>query len=128
MNGPGFGGFFGGMPPFFMVFFFIILCFIVFTIVSMIKSYHRNATSPILTEHAKVIAKRTEVSHHHYNTADNHSHSSSHTRYYVTFETDAGQRMELTLSGKEFGLIAEGDIGNVTYQGEWYKTFKRDVL
>lgn len=127
MMDPGFGGgFFFGMPPFFMIFFLFIMGFMIFSIVTSAKNYHRNATSPILTEHAKVITKRTEVTHHHHNNDNNHMHSSS-TYYYATFETDAGQRMELTLSGKEYGLLAEGDIGELIYQCEWFKQFKRDI-
>lgn len=125
---PFFGrGFFGGMPPFFMIFFLFVLGLIVFSIIQSAKNYHRNATSPILTQHAKLVAKRTEVRHHTHHTADNHMHGSSRTYYYATFETDTGQRFELTLSGKEFGLLSDGDIGELTYQGEWFKAFKRDI-
>lgn len=126
MMDPGGGAFFIAMPFFVMTFFLLIMGFMIFSIVTSAKNYRRNASSPILTEHAKVLAKRTEVSHHHHNNDNNHMHSSS-THYYVTFETDAGQRMELTLSGKEYGLLAEGDIGELIYQGEWFKQFKRDI-
>lgn len=120
--------FFGGMPPFFLFFFLIVLGLIVFSFVGAAKNYHKNATSPILTQHAKVVSKRTDVTHSHHNTGNNHMHTSSRTHYYTTFETDAGQRFELVLSGKEFGLLAEGDVGELVYQGEWFKTFKRDIF
>lgn len=128
MMGPGFdGGFFGGMPPFFMLFFLFVFGFIIFVIISMAKNYHKNATSPILTQHAKVVAKRTKVSHHH-STSNNNMHHSSHTYYYATFETDAGQRIELIMSGRDYGMLAEGDLGELTYQGEWFKQFKREFI
>lgn len=124
--GPGFGGgFFGGMPPFFMLFFIFVVGMIIFSMITSAKRYHKNATSPILTQHAKVITKRTSVTRHH---SSNNNVGSTHTHYFVTFETDAGQRMELTTSGQEYGMLAEGDQGLVTYQGEWFKEFKREML
>lgn len=121
------GGFFGGMPIFFTISFLLVLGLIIFSVVQSAKIYHKNATSPILTQRGRIISKRTDVSHHHHNTGNSNMHSSSHTYYYVTFETDAGQRFEVTLSGREFGLLAEGDIGELTYQGEWFKAFKKDI-
>ncbi|MCY6484091.1 DUF2500 domain-containing protein [Clostridium aestuarii] len=118
-------GFFCGMPPFFMLFFLIVMGMIIYGVVTSANRYHKNATSPILTQHGKVITKRTSVTHH---CNSNNHRSSSHTYYYVTFETDAGQRIELTISGKEYGMLAEGDCGMVTYQGEWFKQFKREVI
>ncbi|KYH35546.1 hypothetical protein CLTEP_04850 [Clostridium tepidiprofundi DSM 19306] len=120
--------FMGGFPPIFMIFFAIILGVIIFSIIATAKNYYRNATSPILSEHARIVSKRTEVIRNSSMSGDNHTHNSSRTRYYVTFETDAGQRIELILSGKEYGLLAEGDIGLLTYQGEWYKKFEREIF
>ncbi|MFC0560124.1 DUF2500 domain-containing protein [Halalkalibacter alkalisediminis] len=57
-----------------------------------------------------VVAKRTSVCrrrHHH----NDHLHHSTSTTYYITFEVESGDRMELKLSGKEYGLMAEGDVG-----------------
>jgi hypothetical protein len=106
------GGFFGGMPPFFMIIFLFIMGMIVFSIISGIKDYHKNASSPILTQHARIIAKRTDVRRR-----GSTSSRRTTTRYYATFETDAGQRIELKMSGREYGLLAEGDSGELTYQG-----------
>lgn len=122
---PGFGwGFFGGMPPIFMIFFIVILGFFIFNVVTSITRYSRNASSPILTTKARVIAKRTHISNHN-DMHNEHHHHHTTTRYYATFETEAGQRMELVLSGEEYGLLVEGDEGMLIYQGEWYKKFDR---
>jgi 5-bromo-4-chloroindolyl phosphate hydrolysis protein len=124
---PGFyGGFFGGMPPIFMIFFMVMFGFFIYAMISSISRYSKNASSPILTTKAKVIAKRTHVSNHNHMNNEHHHHHST-TRYYTTFETEAGQRMELTLSGEEYGLLAEGDEGTLIYQGEWFKQFDRIV-
>jgi hypothetical protein len=119
------GGFFGGAPPIFMLFFFLIFGVIFLAIISAIVSAVKNAKAPVITVQARVIAKRTEVSSHHH-AGDNHSaHHSSSTYYYITFETEHGERLELPLSGRMFGLLIEGDEGNLTYQGEWFKDFRR---
>lgn len=52
------------------------------------------------------------------------SHSTS-TSYYVTFEVESGDRMELHVSGSEYGMLAEGDYGQLTFQGTRYLDFVR---
>lgn len=124
----GFDAAFGDSGGIFMIFFIIIAGAIVFGIISSISNYAKNASSPILTTRAKVVTKRMQVTHH--DSVDSQTHmssSSSSTRYFATFETDAGQRMELTLSGKEYGLLVEGDMGELIYQGEWFKQFTRET-
>jgi len=45
--------------------------------------------------------------------------------YYATFQVASGDRIELKISGKEYGILAEGDIGDLTFQGTRYKGFER---
>ncbi len=119
------GGGFNGMFPifFYLVFFFIIGVFIV-TIGKGIAQWNKNNHSPRLTVNATVVAKRGHVSHHHH--GDNHAmHSSTSTTYYVTFEVESGDRMELHVSGSEFGMLVEGDVGRLTFQGTRYLGFER---
>ena len=33
--------------------------------------------------------------------------------------------MEFHISGKEYGILAEGDIGKLTFQGTRYHSFER---
>ncbi|WP_051541946.1 DUF2500 domain-containing protein [Clostridium lundense] len=106
----------------FPIIFFIIFGFMVF---SMIKSYVKNSQAPIITVESKIIGKRTNVSHHTHNDANNNISHSTSTTYYITFQTEHGERLELSLSGRMYGLLAEGDVGDLTYQGEWFKDFKR---
>ena len=47
------------------------------------------------------------------------------TSYYDTFEVESGSRMELAVSGEEYGMLAEGDRGRLTFQGTRYKGFER---
>ncbi|WP_373897307.1 DUF2500 family protein [Haloimpatiens sp. FM7315] len=100
-------GFFTGMPILFEVFFLVMVIVIVVTIIRSLVNYKRNAFSPILTEKAKVVSKRNEVTRNLY---ANNNFTNTRTRNYITFETEAGQRMELTISGKKFerDLYTEG--------------------
>lgn len=66
----------------------------------------------------------TLINHSH-NTHDNMHHSSSSTKYYVTFEFESGDRLELHVASNEYGYLVEGDMGKLTFQGTRYKNFER---
>ena len=124
-------GFDDGFPVVFTMLFGIvfigIIGVIIFAIVKGIGQWNRNNQSPILTVEAVVVGKRMSVSNHHHNQAgDVHMGRSSSTWYYVTFEVESGSRMELSVSGQEYGLLADGDRGRLTFQGTRYKTFERE--
>ena len=111
---------------FYLVFFSIFAVFIV-TAIKGIGQWNKNNHSPRLTVDATVVAKRTNVSHHHHHGAGNvhHHHSSSSTSYYVTFQVESGDRMELGVTGYEYGMLVEGDRGKLTFQGTRYLGFER---
>ncbi|MBQ7391068.1 MAG: DUF2500 domain-containing protein [Clostridia bacterium] len=90
--------------------------------IKIIGTWHKNNNSPRLTVPATVVAKRTNHSHHH--TSNSHV-GHHHTHYYVTFEVESGDRMELSVIGSEFGLLVEGDKGRLTFQGTRYLGFER---
>ena len=71
----------------FTIAFILILGVIVIMVVKNIATWNKNNNSPRLTVEAKVMSKRTAITHHH--------DSMSSTRYYVTFQVDSGDRMEL---------------------------------
>jgi len=54
------------------------------------------------------------------------TNNNSNTFYHITFEVESGDRMELQISGREYGLLAEGDVGKLTFQGTRYKNFERE--
>lgn len=117
--------FFYGAPPLFTLFFLAIVGFVIYGFIKAGINYVQNATSPILEAGAKVVAKRFQVSrhaHHH----ESHVHHSSSTSYYATFELEDGERLELVMNGRQYGLLVEGDKGQLTYQGEWFKEFTRE--
>lgn len=120
-------GLFGVM--FAAVFLLVISVFIV-AFVKGISQWNKNNHSPRLTVPATVVSKRADVSHHrHANAGDatgaHGYHTSTSTSYYVTFQVESGDRMELHMSGSEYGLLIEGDRGNLTFQGTRYLGFER---
>ena len=108
-----------------IVFFLIVGAFVVM-LVKGIGQWNKNNHSPRLTVPATVVAKRANVSHHshHHGTTAGVHHSSS-TSYYVTFQFESGDRMELHMAGHQYGLLIEGDKGKLTFQGTRYLGFER---
>ena len=79
--------------------------------------------APRLTVEAKVVAKRTNITHFNDGTDTTMVHTN--TTYYVTFEVESGDRMEMNVRGSEYGMLAEGDVGKLTFQGTRYLNFER---
>ena len=110
---------------FYLIFGTVIVLFIV-TAVKGIGTWHKNNNSPRLTVNAAVVSKRQNTTvHHHHDSNTGGMHNSSSTTYYATFQFDSGDRLELCVSGGEYGLLAEGDVGELTFQGTRYLGFDR---
>lgn len=112
----------------FTVMFFLVAGVFVLTLVKGIMQWNKNNHSPRLTVGARVVTKRTDVSHHHHHHGGeaHMSHSGSSTAYYVTFEVESGDRMELKVQGFDFGMLVEGDEGRLTFQGTRFLGFERN--
>lgn len=113
------------------VFFILIFILILFTFVKGVATWHKNNHSPRLTVSAKIVAKRQNTTYHNQPNAGDASgahgyHTISSTLYYVTFQVESGDRMELSVSGTEYGILAEGDEGKLTFQGTRYLTFNKE--
>ena len=108
-------------PIMFSLAFLLIFSVILITVIRGVGQWNKNNHSPRLTVPATVVAKRTNVSHHH---GTNHGVHHS-TSYYVTFQVESGDRMELHMAGHEFGMLVEGDRGNLTFQGTRFLNFER---
>lgn len=107
-----------------LVFVLVIVMFVV-TAVRGISQWNKNNNSPRLTVPATIVAKHTNVTHHHHNGAGGHHHHHTSTTYYVTFQVDSGDRMELQVDGTEYGMLIEGDRGELSFQGTRYLSFER---
>ena len=130
---PGFGmGFYQGFDMFnvvgtmFTIVFVLVIGLFIVNAVRGISQWNKNNNSPRLTVPATVVAKRTNVTRHHHGGANGHHHHHTSTSYYVTFQVESGDRMELHVAGTEYGLLIEGDLGKLTFQGTRYLGFERD--
>lgn len=119
----GFGFGFGLFELVFFLMFGTIFVVFAVTFVKGISQWNRNDHAPRLTVPVTVIAKRANVSRHHRGTE--HHHTNTATTYYVTFEVESGDRMELHVAGYEYGLMIEGDKGMLTFQGTRFLKFER---
>ncbi len=88
-----------------------------YTIITGILRWNKNNHAPRLTVPATIVAKRSHRTRN--------SNMAGHSSYYVTFQFESGDRLELKMAGTEFGLLVEGDRGELTFQGTRYLEFKR---
>ena len=115
----------------FPVMFLLVFGMFIVTLLRGLKTWHTNNNSPRLTVRADVVTKRQSTSHHSHPAGDASGahgfHNSSHTTYYVTFQVESGDRMEFAVTGREYGMLAEGDRGQLHFQGTRYLGFDRDI-
>ena len=107
-----------------LAFVLVIGMFLVFAVKGIVQ-WNQNNHSPQLTVPAVIVAKRTNVTRHHHGGAGGHHHHHTSTSYYVTFQFGGGDRMELLVSGSEYGMLVEGDQGDLSFQGTRYLSFVR---
>jgi len=81
-------------------------------------SFLPNAFSPQLHRDARAISKRLRVSG---------TESSTSTRYYVTFEFSDRSRAEFKVGARTYSVLAEGDSGTLHFQGNWFRSFNRQL-
>ena len=120
---------FGGDPGFDVTFnimrimvpamFVLVFGVIIVTMVRGVGEWNKNNQSPKLTVPVTVVAKRSDV---HRGIETMHTFTS----YYVTFQVESGDRMEFEVSDMEYGMLAEGDRGMLTFQGTRYLSFQRN--
>ena len=122
---PGFGVTFSIMQIMVPVMFVLVFGIIIVTMVRGICEWNKNNHSPKLSVPAKVVSRRTAVSHHHHQGNGMH-HTHTATSYYATFQVESGDRMEFEISDMEYGMLAEGDRGMLTFQGTRYLNFRRE--
>jgi len=106
------------VPTFIGLVFIIVVGTILFKVGKGLAEWANNNSMPVQSEHVRIVAKRSETR--------GHSEGPVSTRYYVTFELLSGDRRELSIHGKEYGMLSEGDEGTLTYQGTRYRGFDRD--
>ena len=116
---PGFGVTFSIMQIMVPVMFVLVFGIVIVTMVRGVGEWNKNNQSPKLTVPVTVVAKRSDV---HRGIETMHTFTS----YYVTFQVESGDRMEFEISDMEYGMLAEGDSGELTFQGTRYLSFQRN--
>ena len=116
---PGFDVTFSIMRIMVPVMFVLVFGIIIVTMVRGVGEWNKNNQSPKLTVPVTVVAKRSDV---HRGIETMHTFTS----YYVTFQVESGDRMEFEVSDMEYGMLAEGDRGMLTFQGTRYLSFQRN--
>ncbi|MCO7118799.1 DUF2500 domain-containing protein [Oscillibacter valericigenes] len=116
---PGFDVTFSIMQVIMLLVFVLVLGSIIVTLIRGVGEWNKNNQSPKLTVPATVVAKRSDV---HRGIETMHTFTS----YYVTFQVESGDRMEFEVSDMEYGMLAEGDSGELTFQGTRYLNFQRN--
>ena len=116
---PGFDVTFSIMRIMVPVMFVLVFGIIIVTMVCGVGEWNKNNHSPKLTVPVTVVAKRSDV---------DRGIETMHTftSYYVTFQVESGDRMEFEVSDMEYGMLAEGDSGELTFQGTRYLNFQRN--
>lgn len=113
-------------PLLFLIVFIFILSMIIGSFVSGAKRKHKNDQSPRVTADAKVVSKRMQVGQNRQSSGDNDMmRSYTYSKYFVTFEFESGDRLELLVDGSDYGLLVEGDTGKLSFQGTRYLGFQR---
>ena len=110
-----------GVPIFIAIVFIIVFGIIIFTAIKGLSVWSTNNRAPREQQRAFVLTKRTEVRHRSGN-----NNNGTATNYFVTFESTNGNRKEFQVNGKEYGLVAEGDIGTLDFQGTRFHSFSRE--
>lgn len=110
--------------------FAVIFVIIIIIVIKGISTWNSNNKQPRLTVPAVITSKRIDVSRSsHMNNASGtpQFNDYSSTFYYITFQFESGDRMEFKINGNEYGLLSEGDKGNLSFQGTRYLGFSRDI-
>ena len=125
---------FNFVPVVIMVGFVVILAVILIRTAQGVAMWGKNNNSPLLTVPAYLVAKRTAINRQqtlnnvNRNLNDgNVNHFNNVTIYFATFQVQSGDRMEFRIPDQEYGLLAENDFGQLTFQGTRYKKFERNL-
>ncbi len=98
----------------------IVLLMLVAKVTGRVNVEEKQGRKPVYNIQAVVKGKRTFIE------ADADNPNIPKTRYYVTFHKRDGNRVEMEVSGEDYGLAAEGDEGILVYsKGDEFIVFKR---
>jgi hypothetical protein len=105
----------------FVIVFVLVLVAIVAQAAKGAAQWASDNSQPVSTSESRVVAKREEIRRG----ASVNNTAGSWTQYFVTFEDPSGNRREFRVPAEEYGLLVEGDRGDLTFQGSRYQGFSR---
>lgn len=118
--------FFESPGSFYLVAFIMMFILIIGLMLSIvIRQWQRNRHSPRITIRAAVAAKRTRETRH-LNQGGAVPHVERNRTFYVTFQTEYGDRFEFFVRKREYYRLKQGDCGVLTFQGARYLGFERE--
>ena len=95
---------------------FVVVGGIIAAVVLAVAKSRRDSQSPVITAPARLVTKRQEFSS---------SGSMPSTRHFATFELENGGRLEFAMDAPVYGQLAEGDFGQLSFQGSRLLWFQR---
>ncbi|WML56093.1 DUF2500 domain-containing protein [Neobacillus sp. PS2-9] len=104
-------------PIFIGIIFVIVISTILVTLIKSITQWNKDNHSPKLKVQGKMVAKRTTVQG-----GEEHR---AYSDYFVTFEVESGDRMEMKVNDTEYGMLVEGNYGELAFHGSRYLSFIR---
>lgn len=116
-------GFFwnGGFELVFSIMFILFVVLLCGSLIYHFSMWIKNNNSPRIVAYAKIVAKSVKYSRH-----SNKKFSDGYSTYFITFEFESRDRLELKVDSHEYGLLAEGDCGKLSFQGTRYLGFERE--
>ena len=99
----------------------VMIALYVSTLLKKARQKRADDRSPRQSEEVTVKAKREHIA------GTGGRYGRTLTQYFATFEDSSGKRMELSLSGEEYGMLSEGDRGTLTFQGTRFLGFERQI-
>ncbi len=112
-------------PYLFGIMFVTIFIIFVSILLSNLARKKQDDASPRLTVPAQVVSRRTELLRSAGTRNMNMALGAGRTDYYVTFQVESGDRMEFQVEGTQYGMLVEGDRGQLSFQGKRFLDFTR---
>ncbi len=116
---------FNFFPVLFLLMFTLVFGIVLVSLFRELGQWNKNNHSPRLTVRASVLGKRQDYRRRSNRSLSNMHYATHATTYYVTFQVESGDRMELQVPGQEYGMLIEGDSGRLSFQGTRFLKFER---
>lgn len=112
-----------------VTFFFIGIAILgVITYLRVNAEYRRNMKSPVVKQRAKLLKKEVEVKGHKNPDKDPKLNPTASIYHVLRFRLQNGNLLEFDVQEEEYNRYHEGEIGQLSSQGTWFKAFEPDVV